>query len=187
MLEFLGFLFGLVYVITAGKQWRISWLYGLASVIIYIYVFYANHLYSDLVLQCFYVVASIYGFLMWQQKDLEPTPMGSVAQFLFVLEGIFFSVLLYYLNFNFPEWFPDLFNRPSYPIIDSIISGFSIVATRLIAYKKTQVWIWWMAIDLSGAALYIAKALWLTALLNIAYAGFAFGNYRRWRLSALAE
>lgn len=187
MLELVGCVFGLLYVITAGLQWRSSWYFGLLSVLVYIYIFYDTQLYSDLILQLFYAIATVYGIYMWQQKDLRQTGMDVRQHLMFLCEGFLWSLVLFQVNIHLPQWNPRWFQTPSYPLVDSLISGFSIGATRLIAHKKTPVWLWWILIDLSGAGLYVFKELWMTAFLSLAYAGFALWNYIQWKKLASPE
>jgi len=69
-LQWLAFIFGIIYVILAAQENAWCWPVGLVSVSIAFFV-YADpevRLYSDAILQVFYAVMSIYGWWTWTRN-----------------------------------------------------------------------------------------------------------------------
>ena len=77
-LQWLAFIFGILYVILAAKENPLCWPVGLVSVVIAFFV-YADpevKLYSDAILQIFYAIMSIYGWWTWTRT--ESSTMGGL-------------------------------------------------------------------------------------------------------------
>jgi nicotinamide mononucleotide transporter len=61
------------------------------------------------------------------------------------------------------------FTNAALPYADSAIAGASVAAQILLAYRRIENWVLWIAIDVVAIALYINRGLYPTAGL---YGGF---------------
>jgi nicotinamide mononucleotide transporter len=66
------------------------------------------------------------------------------------------------------------------PIIDSLTTVFSIIATYMVVKKVLGNWLYWIVIDLLSVYMYFHRDLHLTSLLFIAYTTIAVYGYMSW-------
>ncbi len=77
----------------------------------------------------------------------------------------------------------------AFPFIDSTLASFSLVAQWLQSVKKVETWWFWIAVDVGYVGMYLAKGLWLTALLYAIFLVLCVVGLRDWKrsLSSVAE
>ena len=118
----------------------------------------------------------------WKYKEKNITYLSLKEWIVGVVFSVLVTYIIYIFNTHIHIWAPTIFkHKADFPIIDSIIAGFSIVATILIAHKKIDSWKWFVAIDLTASVVYLNKELYLTALLFIAYAILAIYAIKSWK------
>ncbi len=112
-LQALGTAFGVCQVLLARNNNIHNYLFGIASILIGIWVLYQSKLYADIVLNLYYFVMSVYGWIYWKfgrQKEETPISYASVQEQIkamgivllcFVLMGYW---LMYYTNSDVPIW-----------------------------------------------------------------------------------
>ena len=66
-------------------------------------------------------------------------------------------------------WVMHQFTNAAMPYADAAIAGASVAAQILLAYRRIENWVIWIAIDVAAVALYINRELYPTAGL---YGGF---------------
>ncbi|HLV52274.1 MAG TPA: nicotinamide riboside transporter PnuC, partial [Flavobacterium sp.] len=65
-LEWLGVLFAVVQVLLARKNNVNTYLFGIAGILISLYIMFNAKLYAEFVLSLYYLVMSIYGWMFWK-------------------------------------------------------------------------------------------------------------------------
>lgn len=73
------------------------------------------------------------------------------------------------------------FSNASFPWIDSLATTASFLAQYLIAKKKIENWIIWIAVNVVYIAVYLQKDLELYAVLYLVYLILAIQGYYQWR------
>ena len=66
ILEFVAVLMAILYLVLAAKEDVKCWYAALISSLIYIYIMYQADLLMESILQVFYVLMAIYGWLQWK-------------------------------------------------------------------------------------------------------------------------
>jgi nicotinamide mononucleotide transporter len=178
-LEVVAVLLGLANITLLIR--RSIWNYpaGIAMVAIYAYVFFGARLYSDFLLQIFFFVVQIVGWVAWSRheagesdqvvverstgRDLGWAAAGSVAG----------TALL---GAAMARWTP-----AAYPFWDASVAALSVTAQLLLTWRRIENWIWWIAADVLAIGVYLAKALYLTAGLYGVFLVMAALGYRAWR------
>ncbi len=141
-------------------------------------VVFRQRLYSDALLQVFFVAANGYGWVNWRRSEREAgevvvermrTPAvlrwsGAVAVAT-VAWGLAMQRLT---DAAFPYW-------------DAGIAMASIAAQILMARRKLENWLIWIAVDVASVPLYLAKELWAFAGLYLVYLGLSVWGYLGWR------
>lgn len=180
VVEIVGVAFGLWSVWLTVKERILSWPVGIVNIGAFIILFYQVRLYADMGLQFFFLVLSIYGWWVWVHPERGkakvlvtlmsvPSRVGTVAaSAMGVLAlGTFLS---HYTNAAVPYW-------------DSTATMMSIMAQYLMARKKLECWVLWIAVDVLSVGIYLYKDLLLTAGLYVIFLVLASAGLLRWRKS----
>jgi nicotinamide mononucleotide transporter len=179
--EIVGAILGVLYVFLSIKQKVSTWLMGLLSSALYIYVFLKSGFYADMSLQVYYVWISIYGWILWaggkqtdHGKETLPVTTTSKKKSLIL---VFISLVLWALIWIVLKQFT---NSPV-PVGDSFITALSIVATWMLARKKIEQWLVWIIVDFVSIILFIYKGLYPTTILYFIYTVAAIWGYIEWK------
>ena len=173
VIESLAVLFSLLYVILAAKENIWCWGAALISVSLYAYKCYTAKLYPETGLQIFYLIMAIIGYFTWNKKSKEKIKEWSEFKHLIIIIlGALFSFIMGFYFFTYTE--------SAMPIIDSITTTFSIIATYMVVKKVLGNWLYWIVIDLLSVYMYFHRDLHLTSLLFVAYATIAVFGYISW-------
>ena len=173
IIESLAVFFSLLYVILATKENIWCWGAALISVSLYIYICFTAKLYPETGLQIFYLIMAIIGYFTWNKKSKEKIKEWSEFKHLIIIIlGALFSFIMGFYFFTYTE--------SAMPIIDSITTTFSIIATYMVVKKVLGNWLYWIVIDLLSVYMYFHRDLHLTSLLFVAYATIAVFGYISW-------
>ena len=176
-LELAGMATTIAGIWLTTRRLLICWPVILISDFLYLAVFYQARLYSDALLQIFFVVFTIYGWWHWwrgvrEEGEVRVVPLSVRAAIVgFALGGIG-SVLLGWLMMRVGAALPRL---------DAALASYSLVATWWQARKHTANWWLWIAVDLVYIGEYIYKSLAATALLYAGLVLLAVLGLRDWR------
>ena len=75
--EVSGALLGFLYILLSIRQNKWCWPIGLLTSVLYIYVFLVTKFYADMLLQVYYVGASIYGWYNWTHGETQKSEISS--------------------------------------------------------------------------------------------------------------
>ncbi len=183
--EWVGFVSALIYLYFSVNQKIWLWPMGILSSVFYMVVFFDVQLYADMVLQVYYLVVSIAGWIMWRHKQVEEskekTKIRVVNKALLINLSASFIVLYVILAFLLIK-IPPILNLASsdMPYWDAFTTAASFVATWMLAKKMMEQWLVWIVIDLVAMGMYIYKGLHITALLFFIYSVIAVWGYLSW-------
>ncbi len=184
ILEVIGTVIGIVYVILEILKRPSMWILGLFLSAIYIYLFANEKLYASMLIQVYYFGMSFYGLYQW--KKLHSEGGGSSGEQKLLLkkmslkEGVFSS--LGAAIFFFPLWyFLHNYSDDPYPVLDSIIMALSILGTYWLSRSYVQQWLVWIVADLLAVILYFIQGLYPTTFLYFVYISGAVYGYYYWR------
>ncbi len=182
--EIIGTIFGIVGVWLTIKRNIFCFPAGIVNVALYAYLFIQSKLYADALLQVFYVVLLIYGWIKWLKKNKEDestevTKSSSSLLLMLSLIGIVFTILL--------GTFFKHYTDASLPYIDSLTTSISLVAQWMIAKKKIENWLLWIVADVIYVGMYIYKHLYLTSALYFIFIILAVMGYVEWKKSLADE
>ncbi len=183
--ELLGTLFGLASVYYASRTNILTWPTGIVNEAFLFLLFFQVQLYADMFLQIYFFIVTIYGWYRWRRKTTEnkitstklPIRLGLIGT---IAMG---TLLAGMLLRNIHVYFPEYFKIPAaYPFADSFVLVCSILATVLLARKKWETWLLWLAVDLVSIVMYFKKEVYFLGLeyiLFLGLAGFGLYNWRR--------
>lgn len=180
VLELTAICFGLLSVWMSKKNNILVFPTGLINTAIYVFLLWKWSLLGDMMINAYYFIMSIYGWYIWTRKkgDEAEYPIASItnnekkkALLLFMATIVF--VVLVYLFFNkFTNWM-------SY--LDTFITGIFFVGMWLMAKRKIENWIFWIAGNIISIPLYFAKGYTFTSLQYLIFTIIAYYGYLEWK------
>lgn len=155
------------------------WLYptGIAGTVIGIYVLLTAGLYAESLLNVYYVVMSIYGWIFWLTKRGTSTVKISWTtnkEWIIVLLIVFVGWLILYLVLKY-------FTDSTVPVWDSFVSSTAWAGMWLLARRKIENWILLNISNLFAIPLLFHKNLPLFGLLTLFLFLVAIWGYFEWR------
>ncbi len=148
---------------------------GLAS-LLFLVLFWRASLPMQALLQVYYVLVSIHGFLHWSPKPSAEPPRphhASAGWHAIYLAAWMSATALVLLLRDGAGTLP--------VVLDSVTSLGGVLATWLVARKVLESWLYWIVIDLLSMLLYLQAGLYATATLYALYTILAYVGFREWR------
>lgn len=161
-LELIAFLLGVANVALVVRRSMWNYPFGLAMVTLYAVVFFRTRLYSDALLQLFFFVVNVYGWLLWRRAAasegaIRVLLLSGRARAGWLLAGAGLTVGWGYAMHRLTD--------ASFPFWDAAVAIPSVIAQLLLSRRLVENWVIWIGVDLLAIPLYAAKELWLTAIL----------------------
>lgn len=181
-LEIAGFLATLVGIWLTTRRLLICWPVVLAADVLYLVVFYRARLFSDALLQIFFVAFTLYGWWHWwrgvrEVGEVRVVPLSVRGWVTGLVAGAVGAVLLGWLMVRVGAALPHL---------DAALTSYSLVASWWQARKHTANWWLWIAVNLVYIGEYLYKGLLPTAILYLLLVILAVMGLVDWRRAATA-
>jgi nicotinamide mononucleotide transporter len=176
ILEWLGVLTSIAYVILASLRNIFCWPFGFLSSSIYVYICYSSNLYLETGLQIFYVGMAVYGWLSWAKRNQQ------------TVDVIYWKVRLHLgligggtmITFGLGYYFQLNTNQAS-PYLDAAITVFSFLATWMTARRVVEGWIYWIIVDFAAIFLYASRDLYLSSVLYFIFTVMSVSALVQWQ------
>ncbi|WP_226960733.1 nicotinamide riboside transporter PnuC [Thalassotalea sp. LPB0316] len=178
VLEAIGVVTALLYVIFAAKGSIWCWPMALVSTLVYTAIFYDVYLWMDSLLQVYYFAMAIIGWLNWNRAKQQQTNDLPIVSY----TGCFHlkAVALLALVSLALGWLMASYTPTDFPYIDAATTVFAVFGTYLVVKRVLENWLYWVVIDLVSIFIYIEKDLQPTALLFVFYTVFAGYGFFQW-------
>lgn len=176
-LEIAGVVTTVLGIWLTTRRLLICWPITLAADIIYLIVFYRARLFSDALLQLFFVAFTLYGWWHWwcgirEEGEVCVEPLNFRGWLLGLAAGAAGAALLGGLMVHVGAALPHL---------DATLTSYSLVASWWGARKHTANWWLWIVVDIIYVGEYLYKDLYLTALLYAGLVAIAIFGLLEWR------
>jgi nicotinamide mononucleotide transporter len=175
-IEAVAALFGFFCVWLTVKQNLWCWPVGLVQVFLYIFVFYEAKLYADMALHVIYVGLSIYGWIHWRTASEFGLPVTHADQVFWWIIAMIAGTVMWGYSLS-------MLTDASVPYPDSFIVAASLIAQWLMARKKLESWLFWIAADIVAIVTYAYKGLYFTTGLYSLFLVMAILGYFSWHKS----
>lgn len=151
--------------------------FAIAGVTLYSWVFWEAKLYSDALLQGFFLVLNLYGWLSWSaaraaQGEVVVERMTTPARGL-TLAGIVFATGSW-------GWLMHRFTDAASPWLDAGVAMTSVAAQILLTQRKIENWWLWIAVNAMSIALYASRGLYPTLALYVLILGLSVWSLIEW-------
>ncbi|RUM72094.1 MAG: nicotinamide riboside transporter PnuC [Sulfurovum sp.] len=177
MWEIVATLLGIAYVILAAKESQWAWPFAFLSTLIYTILFWEGALVSSSILNFYYMIMAVYGYLLWrkdaQGKRLHVTKWHGTKLFKIIALGLIFSCIVGYLS--------DTYAGARYAYLDAFVMVFSVIATWMLTQKILENWLLWVVTDAAAVVLYWKSGYYATIVLFMLYVILAIYGYITWR------
>ncbi len=187
VLEIIGAVIGLVYILLEYKANVWLWPVGILMSLFYVVVFFNGKFYADAAINVYYIGANVYGWTAWlnnRSQNSEKKEVGiSHAPLKWLAISIAVSIVL---------WMAISFVLSNYtdsvaPLGDAFTTALSIVAMWLLAHKYIEQWLFWIVVEVVSVSLYLWKGLYPTAVLYVVYTVVAVLGYVNWQKKMTAK
>lgn len=175
-LETVAVICAILYLVLIIRENVWCWFFAFVSTSIYIYLFHAVSLFSESLLNVFYLIMAIYGWWNWSNRNQDngvKIHFRSVSFHLKVAVSI--AVLTPLLGYYMSSI------GASYPYLDAFVAISSILTTFMVVYKVFENWYYWLVIDLVSIYLFWQKGLDQTVFLYCVYIVLVFFGIRNWK------
>ena len=168
------------------------WLYpvGLVNSVFYVWLSMQGQLLGEASVNIFYTAVSLYGWWLWlQKKDSGHKPALEIS-FLSRrgwLLSIAATIGLYAALFLALRFAKEAFAPGAIPWADAFASATAYVGMWLMARKKVESWVWWIATDVASVPLYYAKGYAFTTVQFAVFTVLAVLGLVEWRRRASAN
>lgn len=183
LLEIFATTMGITSVLCA-KRGSI-WVYptGIISTLIYIYICLKVGYYGDTIINIYYTLMSVYGWVLWTKKSKDSTTLtitfsskkDYIATILITVFSMIFVTSIYLWYHKFESWLN---------YIDVLTTGLAFGSMWLMAKKKVENWIGWIITDFISVPLYFAKGLGFTGIQFTIFLILAYQGYIIWKKDA---
>lgn len=179
ILQIVGVVLGLLYLWLEYRADIRLWIVGLIMPVVHGTLYYNSGLYADASMQVYYILAGLYGWLVWHNAPKRKSHAAAIGHtppdlipmlltvYAFAHVGIYF-LLVHFTNSSVPFW-------------DSMTTAMSIVALWMLSRKYVEQWLVWLVVDVVCVGLYVYKGIPFTAGLYALYSALAVVGYLRWR------
>lgn len=175
--ELAAALLGVVNVVLVVRRSIWNYPFGIAMVSLYFFVFADAKLYSDALLQIFFLVIQLYGWWNWRrsrQVDHGVAVEGlRLPARLAWLAGTAAACLLW--GFGMAR-----FTDAAAPFADAAVAGMSVSAQILQSLRKVESWALWIAVDILAIGLFLSRGLTITAGLYALFLVLATAGLFAW-------
>lgn len=175
---------GLVNVGLVALRSVWNYPFGIAMVALFVWIFYDAKLYSDALLQIFFIVVQLYGWWYWvrgraEAGDVLVEVLSWPARFAWlagcaVATAGWGALMHYQTDAAFPWW-------------DAAIAMLSVAAQILLSRRFVENWMLWIAVDVLAVPLYAARGLHVPAALYIVFLGISVAGLIGWTNSRRAQ
>jgi nicotinamide mononucleotide transporter len=177
LLEWLGVGFGVAEVLLAKVNNILLYPAGIISVIISSYIFFKAGLYAESLLNAYYLIMSIYGWLVWIRRRHQPPVEVSHATGRDWMMTLIITIAGFILlSFALTRW-----TSSTVPYWDAWVSATAWAGMWLLARRKIENWVLLNISNAFAIPLLLYKHLPLYAVLTLILFIIAVQGYFLWK------
>ncbi|MCE5206537.1 MAG: nicotinamide riboside transporter PnuC [Porphyromonadaceae bacterium] len=184
-IEAIAALLGILSVWYARKENILVFPFGIANVVIYIYICFAARLYANAGINAVYLISNIFGWYMWSRTGDDNGKLqisrNSSMQNLFswgAVVMIYIAVFFLLRRVNDDD---NAYLQSWLPWIDAFNTSFFLVATLLMAIKKLENWQFWIIGNIISIPIYASQGLYFTSIQYSVFLALAILGWKEWK------
>lgn len=194
-LEALAATLGVLSVLLSVK--RNIWVFptGIVSTAIYVYILFVFGLLGDMLINVYYTVMSVYGWILWYKSaegDVH-VKIGKTtrrewnfAQILFAVSLILVTLVYYFKPLIDHKFDPTGVEYGFHHLdwanwLDIAVTAVFLIGMWLMAKRKIENWIFWIIGDIICIPMMLYKGLGITSIQYFIFTLLAIKGYLEWR------
>jgi nicotinamide mononucleotide transporter len=164
-----------VWLVARRSMWNYA--FGIVGTMLYGWVFFTAKLYSDMLLQGFFVVVQLYGWQQWTRSAAEAGEV--VVEELDMYARLFWAAAI---AVAIAAWGAAMhrYTDAALPWWDAAIAMTSVAAQILMSLRKRENWMLWIVANVVSIGVYAVKGLWLTTGLYVILLGLSIWGLATW-------
>lgn len=195
VLEIIATIFGLLSVYFSIK--KNIWVYptGIISTVLFIYIMFVFGLLGDMLINVYYSVMSIYGWILWSKSSEDHIHVEvkkaskndwKIGSVLFVASLLFVGTIYYYKPFIDNQFSMEgvklgLYHLDWANYTDIVTTSLFLVGMYFMAKRNLENWIFWIVADFVCVPMMLYKGLGFTALQYLIFTAMAIIGYLEWK------
>lgn len=168
----------LVNIALVARRSIWNYPFAIAAVSLYAVLFFQTKLYSDMLLQGFYVALNLYGWFNWSRSRAET---GEVAVRVLDWPARAAWLAACAALTGGWGWLMHRLTDAAMPWWDAGVAMTSVAAQILLSRRYLENWILWIAVDIVAVPLFAVRGLWLTAGVYAILLGLSVWGLVDWR------
>ena len=195
--EAIAVVFGLLSVYFSIRQ--NIWVYptGIISTVLFIYIMYVFGLMGDMLINIYYTVMSVYGWILWARysQDQIHVDVKKASKKDWQIGGLLFfgSLIFVGLVYYFKPYIDNQFSMDGVVLgmyhldwanyTDIVTTSLFLVGMFFMAKRNIENWIFWIVADFICIPMMLYKGLGITAIQYIIFTVMAIIGYIEWKKS----
>lgn len=196
-LEAFATVFGILSVYFSIK--KNIWVYptGIISTLIYVYILYNFGLLGDCLINVYYTIMSVYGWILWAKNSDDHVHVDVswatkkewlYGILLFALSLILVTVVYYYKPYIDNQFSMKNVNLGLYHLdwgnwLDVVTTSVFLVGMWFMAKRRIENWLFWIIGDFICIPMMIYKGLGITSVQYLVFTIMAIQGYITWKKS----
>ena len=193
-LEAVAAFFGLLSVFFSVK--RNIWVYptGIISTTIYVYILFNFGLLGDMLINVYYSIMSIYGWISWNkstENQIISIDFAKKKDWLVGINLFAMSFIAVYGVYYFKPFIDNHFSMNGVILsfqqldwanwLDIFTTSLFLIGMWFMAKRKVENWLFWIVGDLICIPMMLYKGLGITSLQYLVFTIMAVMGYQKWR------
>ena len=195
VLEIIAVIFGSLSVYFSIK--KNIWVYptGIISTVLYVYILYKFGLLGDMMINFYYSVMSVYGWVLWSRSSEDhihvEVSCATKQEYIFAGVLFFLSLILVMLVYYYKPFIDNHFSMENVQLglyhldwanwLDVFTTAIFLVGMWLMAKRRIENWIFWIIGDIICIPMMIYKGLGITSLQYLVFTAMAIIGYYEWK------
>lgn len=184
-LEIISMIIGLIYLWCEYRASILVWIVGIIMPIVDIVLYWQNGLYADSVMDGYYALAAVWGFIAWKRGTNKETVSRNITHF--PLHKIVPVILVFMAIWGVIYLWLDYGTSSNVPVSDSFVNALCIIGLWALSNKYLEQWYIWIVVDALKTVLYAYKGIPVKGSYYALSVIIAVFGYFKWRKMMVTE
>ncbi len=175
-LEIIAVICAVLYLVLVVRENIWCWFFAFVSTALFIFLFHEGALFSESLLNVYYLVMAVYGWRQWANKvDKEEVKIHfwTKKSHLYIAIGaLILTPIIGYFMASIGA---------AFPYLDAFVAILSVVATVMVTKKVFENWYYWLLIDSLSIYIFWQKHYYFVAALYVGYIVLIFVGMKAWK------
>ena len=171
IIELTGLIVGILFLLLIALNIRAGWIVGVFGTLLMMYIYYYKNLYFIILLQIYYFIIGIYGYIFWgtEKSQIVTRIKHKTTVAIFCINCILVVSLYIILNHYIEVAFITIF-----------ATMFLILDSMLQAIKYLSAWYYSLIANMCMLIINLSHELWYFSILSCIYIILSLVGYIKW-------